>query len=439
MKGPILALKKYISYLLYPLAEKAMNRNIRSKVQTIEQDWNLPKSARLARQHQQIYSIVASAAQNVPYYRDLFRKISFKPESLKTDFRYFYDIPLLTKDILQDQKSRMVNETFDKNSLFARKTGGSTGITTTIYYDQTALDWTAAANLFAHRFTDRTRIDREIHILSEPLRAKPGLDFWISKLKEWALNRRNLYTSYFDSESLRNILKIIVKENAFLVQSNPSTLYAIAQTVAQSFEKPIFKALESTGEQLYPKQCSLIEEKLGCKVYNRYGTAEFGVTAHSQDNPHLLNIIDYLVLHETTDLGNGLEEILGTTTTNYAMPLIRYRTGDIGKINASNEHDQIVGLQGRVHDTIQIQSKIIHTQHFQDLFERLGDIYEFQFVARKDNSLELLIVPEPGINLETLSKRLLEHIPSEVKIKFVDFDHLFRVGWRDKFKHLVRE
>lgn len=436
-----MALERLGALLFYPLAEKALNRDIRTKLKILVSDWALPHAQRKLRLENQIYNVLKHAGTHVPYYRDLFREISFDPESLKKDFRYFSELPHLTKDIIHEQKSRLIDERLPKGSLFTRKTGGSTGISTSIYYDQAALDWTAAANLFAHQFTGRHRTDRELHILSEPLRAKPGKDTLTAQLKCLALNRANLYAGFLDEKSLKGLFEEIKKQSPYLIQGSPSILYAIAKNLEKDPKVHLgaFQVFESTGEQLDPKKIKTIESVLGCKIYNRYGTAEFGVTAHSKENPNELFILDYMVFHETFDLGNGLQEIVGTNTTNLAMPLVRYRTGDIGKIVDTGEHSKLVQLHGRVHDLILIKGNTYSTQYFHDLFEKVGNIDEFQFILKKNGSLELLVVFQDREKSDQTIKKILPHLPESTAVRSVDFDHLVRVGWRDKFKYLIRE
>jgi phenylacetate-CoA ligase len=88
--------------------------------------------------------IVRYAAVNVPYYRDLFSQIGFDPEKLTTDAGYFRDIPYLTKDIIRTQGDRLLRHDHATARKHVPKTGGSTGPSALIFYDQDAADWSSA-------------------------------------------------------------------------------------------------------------------------------------------------------------------------------------------------------------------------------------------------------------------------------------------------------
>ena len=81
---------------------------------------------------------------------------------------------------------------------------------------------------------------------------------------------------------------------------------------------------------------SLIESTFGCRVFNRYGSREFAVIASECDAHQGLHISAENLLVEV--LVNGVPttdqdgEIVITDLTNFAMPLIRYRTRDMGRL-----------------------------------------------------------------------------------------------------------
>ena len=74
--------------------------------------------------------------------------------------------PYLTKDIVREQGGRLLSERFVREKLHVRKTGGSTGPTTPIYYDDEALDWSAAVNLAAREWAGKSLGMKEVHLAS---------------------------------------------------------------------------------------------------------------------------------------------------------------------------------------------------------------------------------------------------------------------------------
>ncbi|RYZ77179.1 MAG: phenylacetate--CoA ligase family protein, partial [Proteobacteria bacterium] len=146
-------LKLARTLILYPLAEYCLGRDIRSKLKNLREFESQTPEERSLRIKRDLFAAIDNAGKFVPYYRDLFRNIGFQPDRLLRSTEYLQEIPLLDKEILRQQGIRMLDERFVNSALHTRETNGSTGLTTTVWYDQISLDWTAAANLFASEIT----------------------------------------------------------------------------------------------------------------------------------------------------------------------------------------------------------------------------------------------------------------------------------------------
>jgi phenylacetate-CoA ligase len=435
-------LRYFNSFILYPLLERFQKRKILSKVEQIklfdEQNFRTRKKLN----KQRLYELLVYANINVPYYRDLFKQVGFSPEKFLEDESHFNIIPLLTKNEVQRQGSRMLSqEYYQKEHMHERKTGGSTGTSTLIYYSNEALDYTAASNLFALEFTGKKRYLKEIHLSSKFPEEFPLKDIIKEKIKCIALNRINIETASFDENEMKNIFLKIKSANAYYLEAHPSTIYALAIYVKQNninLNKPLFDVFESTGEVLQVKQRNEIEKYLKCKVYDRYGNAEFGIIAHEKDNSdNALKVIDFMVYPEPWLEENGCELVL-TTLTNKAMPLIRYKTGDlIGKLDEKEDGYYISNIEGRIHDLIYIDGKAYPTHYIQDLLDRIGNIIEFQVENLDNGKLKIyLVVPNENFH-ENIKNRISSWWKDKVLVEFIELDQLKRVGWRDKFRYVI--
>lgn len=429
-----------ISYLLYPLVERQQQRQILPKLVQMKAFAQLPREERQRVNQQRLYEAVAQAGQEVPYYRDLFQQHQFDPETIKTDSRYLKDLPYLTKEIVREQGDRLVSDQVNKAALHVRKTGGSTGPSTLVYYDQSGLDWTAAANLLVLEWTGKKRYMKEVHFSSrfpEPLVRREQLK---EAIKCITLNRVNITTDTFDPDSLRRILQILKAERPYSVQGHPSTLYSLALLVEQDHfpAQGLFRVFESTGEVLDHKQRELIARVFACQIYNRYGNAEFGVVAHTEfDQTQNLRVLDYLVWPETRRTEADMQELVFTGLTNSAMPLLRYRTGDLGELIQIDGEFHITDIVGRVHDIVTLGDRRYPTHYIQDLLDRLHGIDEFQLEQVTPETLQLKLVLHEGANRDQIQQRVASWWGPSVMLEFVNFDSLKRQGWRAKFRHLV--
>jgi phenylacetate-CoA ligase len=96
------------------------------------------------------------------------------------------------------------------------------------------------------------------------------------------------------------------------------------------------KGIISSAEVLTPENRELIETTFGCRVFDRYGCREVSVIASECGEHQGLHInADNLLVETVTDQGpvRGEDgEVLITDLRNFAMPLIRYRIKDVGRL-----------------------------------------------------------------------------------------------------------
>jgi phenylacetate-CoA ligase len=431
---------RYLSaWVLYPIAERRLGRQIRSKAAVVRRLMSASFSERSARARTQLAAQLERAASDVPYYRDLFRQIRFDPSVLTSDLAYLQDVPYLTKDIIREQATRLVSERFDQAQLHLRSSGGSTGPSTQFYYSQEALDWTAAANLVSLEWAGKHRTMREMHLASRFPETFP----WRDRLKERAkcavLNRTNLFTDRFDPPALEEAWRRMRRVRPYLIQGHPSTLYALAAYLRDRGidASGAISVFESTGEVLEKRKRDTIETVFGCRAIDRYGSAEFGVLAHEQlhDTPGRLKVLDCIAWPEVA-MREGRSELVFTGLRNDAMPLVRYRTGDLAELDATDDGVYLRNIVGRMHDVVSIAGHQYPTHYLQDVLDRLGGIDEFQVVQTDGSSLLRLVVPDDR-HRGAVAKRIEAWWGDAVQLEFTDFAGLSRSGWRSKFRHLV--
>ncbi len=432
-------LRSISARVLYPLAERRLGRQIRVKAEVLRGQVKSSFAERRAWAGAQLAAHLERAGSEVPYYRDLFRQFHFDPLKLADDVAYLQDLPYLTKEIIREQGARLLSERMDPARLHVRESGGSTGPSTRVYYSQEALDWTAAVNLVSLEWAGKRLHMREMHLASRFPEVFPWRDRLKERVKEIVLNRTNLFTDHFDPPALDKAWRQIRRARPYLIQGHPSTLYALATHLRDmgANARGAIEIFESTGEVLEAKKREVIESVFGCRAIDRYGNAEFGVLAHERlDDPQArLKVLDTIAWPEVA-LREGRSELVFTGLRNDAMPLVRYRTGDLAELETADDGFYLRRLVGRVHDVVRIGDHHYPTHYLQDLLDRLGGIDEFQVVQQERPSLLRLVVPDQ-VHREVITRRIESWWGDAVKLEFTDFDGLVRRGWRSKFSHLV--
>ena len=177
----------------------------------------------------------------------------------------------------------------------------------------------------------------ELHLASRFPETFPWRDRLRERIKCLVLNRVNVFTDNFDPPALDQVWRASSqRRRPYLIQGHPSTLYALAMHLRNAGvdARGAIRVFESTGEVLDAKKREAIESVFGCRAIDRYGNAEFGVLAYerladarsSADGLRLRSSGPKQREHERgTRAGvHGLR--------NDAMPLVRYRTGDLAEL-----------------------------------------------------------------------------------------------------------
>ncbi|MHC4562477.1 MAG: hypothetical protein ACYS8X_06855 [Planctomycetota bacterium] len=114
----------------------------------------------------------------------------------------------------------------------------------------------------------------------------------------------------------------------------PSALYDFCQYLRQEGWTLSVEAVVTTGEMLYDHQRQLIEETLGCRVFNEYGAWDGGAGAaeceeHNGLHWHMERSIVEILDDDDHPVEPGqLGRVVLTDLHNYLMPFIRYAIGD---------------------------------------------------------------------------------------------------------------
>lgn len=421
--------------MLFPILEKLAKRDIFAKLKILKKFDKLSREQQLLIQREELYKILVHCRDHIPFYQKLFFEHEFDLELVKKDINYIKTLPLLTKEIVKNN----LNDLKLSSAHHCRKTGGSTGQSVHFFYDNNGLDWTSAINLQAYDMAGNFLHKNDCHISSElgvgPTTRKGKFLDW---LKLFSQNRNRIMISSFSDKDLEWSFNQLKKIKPYLLQGHPSSAFAIAEYIKKmGFKKKCYcKVFEPSGEMLTDKMVTSIEEHLGCKVVNRYGNAEFGVMAHSEVNSNYKKL---KVFERAFFIEDSLEsDLIVTGLTNSGMPLIRYVTGDIGTVKYENNSQYILNIQGRIHDSVNINGDNYATHFIMDYLDhKIKGVKEFQIVTSPNSLPTINIIPEVDEDFPRIEKEFKMRWPDGINVRNAKFDDFKTVGWRQKFRHVV--
>lgn len=439
-RQPFRLVKGMVSaHIAYPIAEKREGRNITPKLNELRRHYALSPEVRLEVSKQRLVEMLMFAGSQVPYYKEIFKKFSFDPESINRDLNYLEKLPYLDKTIILEQGERLLSKPLNEVKHHACKTGGSTGRSVTIFYDQDSADYSAAVTLYARERIGKSKSQPALHFACRFPDAAEGT--WPNRedFKCLAMNRSNIFFDRVDEKGLEEIWQTLQRRRPYLIHEHPSTIYALACYIESRFGcAKAFDVFESSGELLQPYMKEKIEKALNCRVVDRYGLAEFGVTAYQLDGEkEQLQIFESEVWPESRPSNEGANELVLTGLRNRLMPLIRYATGDCGRLHSGEQGFNLDQLIGRIHDIVPINGVAYPTHHIMDMLDhRVGGIEEFQIDVRGPKAI-LRIVPMPHSRLEDIESGIKRYWDDAFDLEFVTHDGFIRVGHRAKFRHVV--
>ncbi|NHZ33371.1 phenylacetate--CoA ligase family protein [Massilia rubra] len=160
------------------------------------------------------------------------------------------------------------------------------------------------------------------------------------------------------------------------------------------------------GEALSPARKARIERLWGASVYNHYGMTEAMSVAlpcpqgqlHLAEQRFVFEVIDPDSAAVLAPGSTG--ELVLTTLAQEAMPLVRYRSGDLVKTDTSpcacgNPHTRIVHL-GRVQDLIGAPARRFHISELDDILLAEPGIEPIYSVQGDASHVAIHLIPAEG-------------------------------------------
>jgi phenylacetate-CoA ligase len=285
-------------------------------------------------QWRRLQALLEHAYSQCPLYRARFDRAGLRPADLRglEDLRA---LPVLEKGDIQEQGEGMVARSWPQGDLIRNQTGGSTGAPVSFFLSKARKCSRAAATLRHNAWAGWNVGDRAAVIWGAPRDRPP--DTWRARLRG-ALLRDPLWldTGNVTEASLAGFHTALSRWRPRIIQAYARSAVLFAQYLqirGLTPHRP--EAIVTSAEVLEADERRLLEDVFGCPVFNRYGCREVSVIASECPAHSGLHIMaEGLYIEIETLAGPAapgeMGAILVTDLLNHAMPLIRYRIGDLG-------------------------------------------------------------------------------------------------------------
>jgi phenylacetate-CoA ligase len=310
-----------------------ISRNAPRYLEELRRTQWLPRSELEQLQLRRLRRLVGYASDHVGYWRELLETARVTADDIRglDDLRR---IPILTKSALRENiYFDLVSGSSEKRKIVKLTTSGNTGEPLAVFVDplQRDLRW---ANALRSREWAGWRPGEACVQLGRGQAEDPGGGI--------AALRRRLYAALFpdptiaadvvDAGFVRHLEQRIERERPVLLEADAEVLGSIAGLRGGSAPAPWTRALVSTGQMLEPELRALIEQRLGGRVFDRYGAREIGPVAQQCEAGGWHVNAESMIVEVERDgrpAAPGEEgELLVTDLNNRCVPLLRYRLGD---------------------------------------------------------------------------------------------------------------
>lgn len=375
----------------------------RIKRHTYERILSLSETNVYEKQSILLNNILLHAVKHVPFYK----KLGYG----KGDFK-IKQFPVVDKHIISNSFNDFCSDKKEKYIYFNAYTGGSTGepfhllLSGGYEYEFGVKRWKEYG--YKEGMTvlamDGTKIAPE---------ERHKNVYWAKKNKKdvpfgsWALS-----SLYLNDNNAKFYCDFIEQLKPDFIRGYPSFVYAIA-CYAHKMGMDIganVKAVELTSETAFPYQINKIRDVYDAEVYLQYGHTEGCICAYTYDHTFryrvepLYGYAEILKEDGTHARPGEVGEVVVTTLHNFAMPLIRYRTGDYAEFGGKdNRYMYLNKILGRTQDYIvdRNSNKIILTALiFAQHCAALGHIYKWQLEQFKEGEVIAHIIKNGGYSSE---------------------------------------
>ena len=370
-------------------------RYYQPEIETMKlEDMQALQSKRLVAQVKHVY-------ENMPYYREKMKQAGVKPEDIH-GIEDLHKLPFLSKDDLRDQYPYGLLATDLKNCVRIQSTSGTTGRRVVAFYTQHDVDLWEDCCARAVVAAGGTNEDVcQVCYGYGLFTGGPGLNGGSHKV--------GCLTLPMSSGNTERQIQFMMDLQSTILCCTPSYAAYLGESLKEHGYKPEDNHLKAGifgAEPWTDEMRRKIEELLGIKAYDIYGLTETsgpGVAFEccEQSGMHINedNFIPEIIDPETGEtLPEGEKgELVFTSITKEAFPLLRYRTRDIcvlarKKCSCGRTLIKMAKPMGRSDDMLIIRGVNVFPSQIETVLLNCGYTPHYQILVDRINNTDTLDV-----------------------------------------------
>jgi len=387
-------------------------------------------------QNNKLRQLIQHSYLNVPYYKQIFDEHKIKPVDIKS-IEDLAMLPILEKSTIQRNFHLLTASNSAK--YFKRTTSGSTGAPLKILYDKGNKLIEISLML---RFL--SGIGKDIGSKEINLWGRPDNTTWaklIRFIKGFLYNTEFWNVYLFKDKDYSDIISKIMKNPKIHLRGFTQAVFMLACKLRENNISINVEAVSVTAEKLLNAQREVIERYLTKNLYDQYGCGEVNSIAfecnHHNGLHHAFEHSVLEIVNDDNTVAMNKGAVVITNLDNYAMPLIRYRNGDLIKLSdkicdCGRSGNLIQSIDGRLYDFlvgangVKVHSAFLdHILVDSNLLERYK-VREMRIIQTEVEVLVLQYVSEleiPEVSFKSFEHEIIEHL-GVMKIIYLKKDFL---------------
>lgn len=424
-------------YLLLPMHERIMHRDTFAVAADLERSQWLSLDELLAMQLRKLNSLLAVALRSTQYGKLMGIDPNWRARHLDDIQR----LPLMDKAFINAHRNELLNNNVPGGSI-ASRTGGSTGTPLWFYLDRRRQAFDKAARIRTHRWWNIEPGQREAYIWNSPVEV--NRQDKLKTLRDRLTNDFLLPASDLSPRTVAHHLRRLRRFRPDCLFGYPSSMCMLIQLADEAgldLSQIDPKVIFTTAELLHDHQRATLSRAFSdVPVADGYGSREAGFIAHQcpSGGMHITSenvIVEFLRDGRPAPPAEDAE-IVVTQLDNYAMPLIRYRTGDLGQRSEARcpcgRGLQLMNvIKGRSNDLIRTpDGRCIHGSALSAVVAAIDGVRAFQFRQQRLDEIELLLVTSdsfPQNGKQRLARALQSRIGAAMQLNITPCDDIPRL------------
>ncbi len=413
----------------------------------IEKIERLPQEEMKKIQEKKLEKLLLHAYKNVPYYHRILSEVEvIRNEDVNLE--NFNKVPILTKDIIKKEGVNLYSKDYKKRKPYKNTSGGSTGEPINILQDKQYWHMNIANKFYFNRLLGKDIGEREINLWGSERDIFRNILSFKGKTTNFLYNRTFLNTYHIDEDELKKFISEINRVKPVSMWVYVESIDLLARFIEDNNLKIYSPMLIiTTAGTLFPEIREKVETVFKCPVYNQYGSREVGPIAIECEFKQGLHCFPWSQKLEL--VGNEkFNDVIVTDLTNYSMPLIRYKIGDIGeKINSQickcgRPTLFFKSIKGRSTDFfINKKRTLIYGGYFRLALFRIKGIKKYQVIQKDYDYIIYKIVSSNEINekdIKKITNSVKKIMGNDCKIDFEFVDEI-ESSKSGKFLYTVSE